>query len=245
MSDLALGVALSDFDEIVRLAGDDLVKMGKNYQQQIGKKLRLGHTSYVIEHDMLGEGHQHFTPAGKYFQAIREVYSRAHTMEQKEAQAMEHQADLQDAYIALDEAKTDQDKLRAKAKIKRYSSSLKDMLIQMQDIRMEMQCLNRIIKRHEEEVEKKYNGDIELAQPDIWKAKMRYRLELGERVNNIPMPIEEKAKLQAPFARKEAFGVAQAEIGYQRDWEERIKELTNAKKPEAISDSSPLQRDQK
>jgi len=224
----------SDYDEILAIAGDDLVGLSQKFEDEWGKKLRIGHTDWVIEHDMLGEGHQKLIAPDRYFSGVRELWVRAKGMGDKEAQAMEAQADLLDGQEELKIAKKASDKLRAKAKIKRAECSLKSTLFSIKDTQKEMKCLYRLIRELEPEVKAKYDLDIDRAQPDIWKAKMRYHLHTGGRINNIPLPDKERVQLATKAKRYDQLGLVKAKIGYERDWEERNKQAALGKDGEPL-----------
>ena len=188
----------SNFEEILKVAGDELVELSSKFYDDWGTKLRLGHTDWLIENSMVrGESHEKYTPAHTYFASVRELYTRSVSMEDRTCMAMEAQADLLDALEAEKTAEKPSEKLRVKAKIKRAECQLKNSLISIKDLKQEMKCLYAIMKRHEPLIEKLYQCDIEKAQPDMWKAVMTARLLRGDDIKNVPLPLEQKAVLSA------------------------------------------------
>lgn len=230
---------MSKYEEIVALAGDELVGLSKEFEAEWGKKLRLGHTDWVIQKDLLGEGHGHFIPASAYFQSVLELFSRSNAISEREAQAMEAQADLLDAKDKLDKAETDSEKLRAKAKLKRAEAQLGSLLIQIKDVRREMQVLHDMMKRLEPEVKAKYGCDIEKAQYDIWLSRYRYAAAKGDRLDNKPLPLDDKLKIGMSKGRdRDVMALADAQVGYERDWEERLKKVETKKSDDTLLSNS-------
>jgi len=226
----------SDFDTIKEIASDDLVQLSKDFVKDWGKKLRLGHTDWLIEHDMVaGSGHDNYIPASTYFQCIRELYTRAKGVGDREASAMECQADLLDAEDELFNAGKDSEKLRAKAKIKRATNNLSGLLVSIRDTKKEMECLHKIMKRHEPQIKALYDCDIEKAQSDIWESRAAVRMMTGGDLKTIPLPPVRKAEIsQAAQKGKDA------SFEIQRIYKKQIKAIHATK-----GRNSPLLSDPK
>lgn len=217
-----------EFEEITEIASGDLAKLSAGFEKEWGKKLRTGHTDWVIEHDMLSEGHRKFTPPDIYFTAVKELWVRSRAMLDNEASAMEAQADLVEGQRELEDCMASSDSpavLRAKAKIKRAESTLSKMLVEMKDKEKEMQCLYNIMKKYEPEVQQKYDCDIEKAQHDIWLSKYRYMVNLPDgRINNIALPMNEKITYSGQAKRPEHFALSSSVFGFTKDWNARVEQ---------------------
>lgn len=242
---------MNEFDQIEKIAGSELVQISSAFEKEWGKKFRLGHTDWVIRHDMLQEGHGHIDPAGAsaYFQSIRELFVRASSIEERRATAMEAQADALEAKEKLKESKTDAEKLRAKAKLLRAKNLLKGQLLGIKDLEKEMNCLYQIMKELEPQIKHLYDCDIEKAQPAIWEAKYKYALLSGDRLDNKALPLRRKAELSHHSKNNEgkiAYLINSGQDSVSKSMlVEMKKQLEQFKKNEAKQNNNPLPSDEK
>ncbi len=187
------------FKNILSLSNDENVQKGLSFKDTIGKKFQLGMSNYVIRNGCLGEGFEKLTPAQKYFQAHKESYMISTNIKMQMANAMMAKADLMDAEFEFKQADPSL-KLRAEAKIIIADSKLETAEITIKDQLRMLGEFNRMIQELEPVVEAQYPEGIEQAEPDSWNEIAKYRAfrhinGMREVFNNLPIPIEQKAKL--------------------------------------------------
>lgn len=198
---------METFDKILALTKDEKVELGSSFKELMHKELCLGMTRYVCRYGTLGDGHEILTDAQKYYQANKELWVRSCAMKELEAKAMEAQADLIDSDIEIQSSNNRTSELRAQAKKIRAENSLVSALVQAEDTLRQMDEFNRVRLELQEKVRAQYPEGIEQAEPDHWRAVARYRFLKGnqEQMSNIPMPVEEKAKLGVSYKRQDMF----------------------------------------
>lgn len=192
---------MEDFDKILALTKDERVELGSSIKELMHKELCLGMTRYVCRYGSLGAGHEILTDAQRYYQANKEIWVRSGAMKELEALAMDAQADLIEAKEKKPE--TPAEKLRIDAKIIRAQTALVNALVNAEDTLRQMDEFNRVRLELKDKVRAQYPEGIEQAEPDHWKAVARYRTLKGtpEMMSNIPMPIEEFARLGMEYRR--------------------------------------------
>lgn len=200
-----------DFEKALELAGSELVSLGEGLKNCLGTKLVPGMTNHVIEYGTLSDGHECITPAQRYFQSWREIWSRAMGQKMSKSMAMIYQADLLDAKEDLKHAGTPSEELRAQAKVLQAETNLTNVLVEMENRDRELRKFNEIRMRLEPEVMAKYPGGIEEAEPDNWKAIFEYRMlkdqtrpNTKEAVHNICLDPVTKASLGVKYNRMDA-----------------------------------------
>lgn len=191
---------MSEFNEVLNIAENDVVGIGVKFGDLINKELVLGMPAYVCEHGTLSDGHEHITPAARYYQAIKEMYYVSNAIIENKALALDAQANLIDAEEELTLATKESEKLRAQSKILKAKQGLIKALVGAKDSLRQLNAFNKVRLQLEAEVKAKYPEGIEQAQPDIWKSVAEYRSLLrlnGHNVNltHIPLEQKEKAKL--------------------------------------------------
>ena len=200
---------MTDYEKLLTLIDDERVNAGLSSNKDLGFKFTIGQTRYVWEHGTLGEGHEHLTPAQRYFQANREIYHISNNIEEQRFAAMEAKADMLEAEKALDGAITEPDKLKASAKLGRAKAKLRRALDNTQDAMRGLDTLARISQTLEPEVLSQYPNGIEQAEPDHWRAVFKYRalksrMGVMTHLDSIPLPLPEKAQLGAATGRPDA-----------------------------------------
>lgn len=187
-------------EEIERLKNSELVQTGQSWAEQLNKKLCLSQTRWVCRYGTLSDGHEKITPAQRYFQAIREMWTISNSVVEQHSSALEAKADLIDAEEAASKATKVSDTLRAQAKIQRAQARIKSCTLMVQDQLRMLDEYNKVRLELEPEVEMKYPLGVEQAEPDNWKAVAEYRAlksQFGgtkEPLTNIPLPSDMKAK---------------------------------------------------
>jgi hypothetical protein len=200
---------MSDYDKLLQLTSDDTVELATGFKELLHKKLVLGQTRHVCKHGTLSEGHEKITDSQRYYQAIKEMYYLGNNIRMQKAAAMIAQADLLEATTELKEAKTTAQELRAEAKIMIAQNSLTTALVTVEDQMRMLDEYNRIRKELGPAVDAKYPEGIEQAEQDNWTAVAEYRRLKGEqRMDNIPLSPEHKAKLGLDWKRGDMLAAA-------------------------------------
>lgn len=191
---------MQEFDKILELTGDERVELGASFKELLHKELCLGMTRYVCRYGTLSDGHEKITDAQRYYQAIKEMYGRAHEIRSQRANAMEAQADLLDANDLVERAKTKQEKLRAEASQMRAHDRLVSSLVQVEDSLRQLDEFNKVRLELKASVQAQYPNGIEQAEEDNWVAVAKYRglkrkLGYPEQLNHVPLEPTKKAQL--------------------------------------------------
>jgi len=197
------------FKRIDEIASSEEVRLAGELKELLHKELVLGQTRYVCRHGTLSDGHEKVTDAQRYYQSIREIYTIRSSMINTKARAMETQADLLDAKELPEE--TPSQKLRKKAAILSAEEALLSHLITVEDQARMIDEYNKVRLELMDKVRAKYPEGIEQAEADNWEAVFRYRMIKGkspmvapERVDNVPLSPEHKARLGIEFQRVDA-----------------------------------------
>lgn len=194
---------MQEFDKIIELTKDSRVELGASFKELLHKELALGMTRYVCRNGTLSDGHEKITDAQRYYQAIKEMYTRACEMANYKVLAMEAQADLIDAndeLVVANNGGKASNILRAEAKVLRASNRLRDSLVNAEDLMRQLDEFNAVRLELKEKVQSQYPQGIEQAEKDNWEAVAKYRMAkkgLGyqEQVTHIPLDKESKARL--------------------------------------------------
>ncbi len=217
------------YENILALVDDPTVKEGSNFvDEHLHKWLCMGMTRWVCRNGTLSDGHDKYTDAQKYAQAIKEMYSYASNIQSQKATAMEAQADLLDAEEELEKAEKQSDKLRAKAKVMQAQARLVGAETTVKD---QLRCLdefNKVRLELKEAVEKQYPHGIEQAEPDNWEAVFHAKAAKNDRLTNVPLSKEKKAQLGLQYMRLDAIIPELIANGETLTGEE-IAQLTNLK----------------
>lgn len=212
-------ILVDDYGQVLELLEDERVQYGVELPTQLHKKLCLGQTRYVCRYGTLGDGHEHFTPARRYFQSIREIYYLANAIKDYRCVVMDARADQLEAE-QLPEG-TEVQHLRKTAAVLRAKNKLTSALVTIQDSMRMLDEYDKVRQELEPEIEAKYPDGIEQAEPDNWRAIFDYRMIKGRtpglapaELSSIPMPLEQKAALGYQYGRFDAIAplaVAQPE----------------------------------
>ena len=188
------------YDKILEETNDGVYKLALTFKEEINKKLCLGMSEYACVNGTLSAGHEFISDAARYFQAIKECWTIANSIEAQEIQSMEAQAELIESQSMKKYAFTKAKKLKAEAAIKKASMKLTNALVSIQDLKRQLHAFDKVRLELQPVMDSKYPNGFEQAQKDIWKAVYDYRAnrrKLGsvERLDNIPMDKYTKAEL--------------------------------------------------
>lgn len=198
---------MNKFDAILKLTESDLVNAGIELPKiQLHKWLVFGQTDYLCRYGTLSDGHEKFTPAQKYAQALREYYGLAENSKRMKAQAKIAMADYLDAKSALDASVSAAEKLRNEGKMELAEAQLTTCLVTAEDQMRMIKTYAAVCNELGPVVEKQYPNGIEQAEMDNWVAVAKYRNIAGgitgnARMDNIPLPAHIKAELGMAYQR--------------------------------------------
>ena len=202
---------MDEYNKILTLTDSEDVQLSQSFKDLLHTHLVLGQTRWVCRHGTLSEGHDKITPSHRYYQAIKEMWYIGQSMQNLKANAKLYRADILDAEEKLaDPDIKESDKLRAEAKKLQAETNLVDALIGVEDKTRMLDEYNKVRLELKDEVEARYPQGIEQAEPDNWKALLDYRMLRGvnpnnhERVENIPLPPEEKLLASQQWGRYDA-----------------------------------------
>lgn len=223
---------MQDYDKILTITDGENVKLADSFSDYLGTRLVMGQTRYVCRYGTLSDGHEKITSAQRYYQAIKEMWVLRSSMKRMQADAMLAQADLLDAKEQLHKAATEIERLRANGKIIHAKESLISTLTTVRDQERMIDEYNKIRMELATEVEARYPAGIEQAEADNWRAVAEYRMlkqnvpgSMPERLDNIPMSPEDKARFGLETGRADA--VAPLMISNQA----KFLEITNEVNP--------------
>lgn len=189
------------FEKVFDLTSDDRLNIRLDLKNLINKELALGMTRYVCRNGTLGDGFEKLTDSQKYYQSIRECYGRANEMARCRANSKKAYADYLDAKVALEKAETLTDRLRAEAAVELAELSAFELTVTAEDTMRQFDEFNKVRMELMGSVRRQYPEGIEQAEPDNWRAVMRYRLMQGSHdIQAVPLPMEEKAAIGAQMA---------------------------------------------
>lgn len=198
---------MDSFEAIIKLSENDIIAAGADIPKiHLHKWLTLGQTEYLCRYGTLSDGHEKFTDAQKYAQALKEYYYISVNMKQARAQAKIAQADYLDAKEALEKATTDAQKLRAEGQLEQAESRLTTSLVSMEDQFRMIKAYAQVCAELGPKVQEQYPMGIEQAEMDNWVAVAKYRqIAQGPaaRMDNIPLPPEVKAEIGIQYQRND------------------------------------------
>lgn len=152
--------------------------LGYEAKKFLHTHLVLGQTRWVCRYGTLSDAHEHITPAQRYYQAIKMRFHLSESILSQKAVAMKAQANLMDAIDLMKKVKKPSDKLRAEAAKTEAENSLRSSLITIEDQERMVDEYTKVINELGPEVEARYPGGIEQAEPDNWEAVAKYRAKL-------------------------------------------------------------------
>lgn len=186
------------FKQIEGLTSDSRVELGQSMKELLNKELCLGMTRYVCRNGTLSDGHEKITPAQRYFQSIKEIWSISGSIKSTYSDSLIAQADLLDAKNMHE--KTESERLRKKAAELKANDKLLSCLVMIEDQMRQLDEFNKVRLELQEEVRAKYPLGIEQAEKDGWAAVAKYRhlkrsIGYPEQMTHVPLDMETKARL--------------------------------------------------
>lgn len=193
------------YSKLLELTSDNTVQLASSFKELLGKELVLGQTRHMCRYGTLSDGHEKITEAQRYYQALREMHNLAANMRSVRAQAMVAQADVLEWEQKLKDAYTAPDKLRFEGKLLLAKEQLLFLLTTVEDQTRMLDEYNKVRLELGPAVRAKYPEGIEQAEADNWKAVFEYRALKGDgHVQNIPLSPMDKAKLGVQYGNAEA-----------------------------------------
>ena len=65
---------MNEFEKILEMAEDERIKLAEGFKGLLHTELMFGQSMYLCRYGTLSDGHEKFTDAQKYYQAIREMW---------------------------------------------------------------------------------------------------------------------------------------------------------------------------
>lgn len=190
-----------DFNKLFQITDDTKLTLSDEMKELLNKELCLGMTRWVCRHGTLGDGFEKLTDAQKYYQAVKEVWTRANELKRVRANAKKSYADFLEAKAKLEKAQTEIEILRATAEVELSELSALELLAHAEDVLRQLDEFNNVRLELQERVRAQYPGGIEQAEPDSWRTVMKYRLlktgvpgALND-TTSVPLPFEEKFRI--------------------------------------------------
>jgi len=192
---------LSELQKTKDLLSDTKIDESLNLRELLNKEFCLGMTRHVCRHGTLGEGHEKITDAQRYYQSIKEVYTRAVTLIQMRASLLELEAELLEVE-EMPEGKKSQ-VLRKEAARMKAELRLKTTKIEIEDTFRQLDEFDKVRRELGPRVKEKYPHGIEQAEVDNWKAVARFRQlkNPNNNLNNIPLSDQDKWDLADEIGR--------------------------------------------
>lgn len=187
-----------EYQKILEITDGAPIELSDELSALLNKELCLGMTRHVCRYGTLGDGFEKYTPAQKYYQAVKECYVRSCELRRMRAQAKELAADLIDAQShmdALGDMAAVQFKLRAESKLERAQLDLSSCLVNIQDTLRQFDEFKKVALELRDTVRAQYPEGIEQAEVDNWKTVMVSRIGLQkgvEELKSIPLDFETK-----------------------------------------------------
>lgn len=196
---------MDEYKKLLVIAENDSVVLAESFRKKLHTHLTLGQTRYVCRNGTLSHGHEKLTSAQRYFQAIKEMWHIAQSIKSAKIEAKLAHADKLEAEEDSISASTESKRLRAEAKRERAEYQMLNHLTNAEDLLRQLDEYNKVRLELRDEVEEQYPGGIEQAEPDNWKAVAYYRYLKSptERMDNLPLPQEEMARLGFEYQRRD------------------------------------------
>lgn len=196
---------MNAYSKLLELSQDGLVKLADNFREKLHTHLALGQTRFVCRYGTLSDGHEKITDAQRYYQAIKEMWHISGSIQSNRIEAKLAHADYLDALEACEKATKESEKIRCEALKERAELKMLNFLTTVEDLMRQLDEYNKVRIELQEKVETKYPKGMEQAESDNWKAVAYYRYLKGdhERMDNVPLPPEEKAKLGFLYERRD------------------------------------------
>lgn len=197
---------MNEFEKIVEISESNEVKLAGKFRDLLHTELMFGMSSYVCKHGALGDGFENITPAKRYYNAIRESFTRYEAIAELQCKAMECQAELMDAEAhskSVDRAwfRKKQKRLIADARLRRAKMRLATTLAMTEDNKRQLTAFLEVVNELQAQVRAQYPKGIEQAEPDNWKAVAQFRSAMqaikgkDQHLEHLPIPMDDKAKL--------------------------------------------------
>lgn len=188
-----------NFKKLFEITDDSRVKLGDEMRTLLNTELCLGMTRFVCRYGTLGEGFEKLTDSQKYYQSLREVYTRAIELRRTKANAKKAYAEYLEAGDELAKASSEVERLKAECKLELSEIHAFDLLVHAEDTLRQLDEFNKVRLELQDTVRAQYPQGIEQAEHDNWAAVMKYRIVKAMNPGNgpqdfasVPLPLKEK-----------------------------------------------------
>lgn len=191
---------MSNFDDLFKVTSSSNIELAQELKQLLNTELAVGMTRWVCRYGTLGDGFEKLTDAQKYYQSLREVYTRSIELKKIKARAKLAYASFLEAREQLEKAGGEIATLKAESAVEMAETAALELLITAEDTTRQLDEFNKVRLELQDSVRTKYPGGIEQAERDTWIAVAQYRvmnhqLMGGSDLKTIPLSFEDKFKI--------------------------------------------------
>lgn len=195
------------FKKIEEVLSSDKLELGEEIKKLLNTELCLGMTRFTCRHGTLGEGFEKFTDSQKYYQALRECYSRSNELKRLKAESKIAQAKYIRSAKTLQSVRLIEDNeaelLEATGEFELAELHLFELLVRSQDSARQLDEFNKVRLELQDRVRAQYPGGIEQAEPDNWDVVARYRIIHKKDVAAVPLRDDQKAMIAQQFLEQQ------------------------------------------
>lgn len=199
-----------NFKKLFEVTDDDKIKLGDEMKTLLNTELCLGMTRYVCRYGTLGEGFEKLTDSQRYYQSLKEIYTRAMEMRRSKANAKKAYADYLEAAEEISKAQNEIERLRAQAKFELAETAAFELLVHAEDTLRQLDEFNKVRLELQDKVRAEFPQGIEQAEHENWSAVMKYRIFKAVNPGNgpqsldaVPLPMIDKFKIGQELKRSD------------------------------------------
>jgi len=185
------------------------LELRKEIKELLNKELCLGMTRYVCRYGTLGDGFEKFTDSQKYYQSLKEIYSRSCELVRLNANAKKAQATYIRAKERLEKAEGLADKIEAQADMDLADLTIFEQLTSAEDLKRQLDEFNKIRLELKDKVQAEFPEGIEQAEQSNWEKVAQYRSirsahNLKAEFQSLPFSAEKKFQLGLSIANPQS-----------------------------------------
>ena len=191
------------FNKIQAITSQDKIELSDEVKKGIKDWLHLGNSSYAIEYDIYGDGHEHVSFVAKYIQSLREIYGIERNIRSMRIESIGLQADLMKAEHFEKNAESEWSKMKWKSKRLMAEHILTQRLVTIEDQLRQIEVHKKIHDKNKPLVFEKFQTRDE-AEEFMNSYLMHYRCQKDgkkAKIWNIPLPPEKKAAIAGMYRR--------------------------------------------
>lgn len=199
---------MSNFDDLFQVTNSSNLELADELKTVLNSELALGMTRWVCRYGTLGDGFDKLTDSQKYYQSLREVYTRSIELKKLKARAKLAYASFLEAQVHLKKAKNEIETLKAESAVEMAETQALELLITAEDTTRQLDEFNKVRLELQDAVRAKYPEGIEQAERDNWLSVAKYRvmnhaLMGGSDLKTVPLSFEDKFKIGMDLKRSD------------------------------------------